>query len=716
MPRLTENWKDLNPGDPSRDSVVLAQSSGWGDKTIQSVEPATYDRDGSRTGGHFHKKQPLTVSADLRQSRALVDLMYKLGHSGAVRSRVGPETVEGGITFAFSGDAMLLPLQLIAQDKNPTFVHLGRLLGNPIDVVAASGDLTSTLTVADNLSTQTQALELKVTLSSASKMTTSSVSSTTVAADTVINSRQYKGDGGSVTGKGTGNQLFLITSAGAASKFQISDGNVDYADTTVADALGSTGKFLGTITGAEIGSTAVISDTTAKAYFDADPSRYDSGNTYYYYDGTDLKTVTYVPVAKAATLTFVGNGTDGKELTEVLSYKETIDFSKVKATKKAFAKITSAIPAGFAAGTVHITATPYTLRSTTEFPAVVTIAKAASVAKDGELAYKDDLRTTENPVKIIVTPGPAARVREGETAAKFTITGLDQKNDEIEQTLRFTKRGQLDAKKSLASFTEITNIQHSGFATGSMVTITAQDKATEVTITPDDDTIDLFVDAEMKKAGVPFTYRSLLFEALTIAINRGDPIGAVVTALGHSVDTYKNIAGGTEPSDISDLDRDDPNIFIGYEAKLSVGGVRLPMTGLTLSIVNGFAYSGAMGGKPEEEVKPHRPGKRSVMGEGDVIFTKENNLAQDFNDNVTYEEVVLEWEYTDGGAFPYNVRVEIDEAQLAQVGDPTSPGSGMTTLPMGIRAFSTSTGEPTDYRFVVKVQDPEFLRRYDIAA
>lgn len=121
------------------------------------------------------------------------------------------------------------------------------------------------------------------------------VTATVVATDATVNSRDYKGDGATASGGGAGDQLFLITDSGAASKFQVSDGNVAYADATVEVALGANGRFLGVITGAEDGSTSVVSDAAAKAYFDADPSRYDSALTYYFFDGTDLKTVTYTP-------------------------------------------------------------------------------------------------------------------------------------------------------------------------------------------------------------------------------------------------------------------------------------------------------------------------------------------------------------------------------------------------------------------------------------
>lgn len=111
-----------------------------------------------------------------------------------------------------------------------------------------------------------------------------------------INGFTYIGDGATAPAPQNIDEVFLVTASGAASKFQKSEGSAAYAEATVTEALGATGKFLGDITGAETDSDTVVSDETAKAYFDADPSRYVSTNTYYFYDGTDLKIVEYTAV------------------------------------------------------------------------------------------------------------------------------------------------------------------------------------------------------------------------------------------------------------------------------------------------------------------------------------------------------------------------------------------------------------------------------------
>ena len=136
----------------------------------------------------------------------------------------------------------------------------------------------------------------------------SGITSAVVAEGDTINSFGFTGHGATAPAPENTDEVFLVTASGAASKFQTSEGAAAYADATVAEALGATGKFLGDITGAETGSDTVVSDETAKAYFDADPSRFVSTNTYFLFDGTNLKTVTYTAVPTSGGKGKVVNG------------------------------------------------------------------------------------------------------------------------------------------------------------------------------------------------------------------------------------------------------------------------------------------------------------------------------------------------------------------------------------------------------------------------
>ena len=131
------------------------------------------------------------------------------------------------------------------------------------------------------------------TVPGVAKPAASSITTAVVSVGDTVNAHTYTGAGATAPSPENVDEVFLVTVSGAASTFQISTGSAAYADATLAEALGATGKFLGDITDAETDSDSVVSDETAKAYFDADPSRYVSTHTYYFFDGTDLKTVVY---------------------------------------------------------------------------------------------------------------------------------------------------------------------------------------------------------------------------------------------------------------------------------------------------------------------------------------------------------------------------------------------------------------------------------------
>ena len=180
--RIVVAPENLNPLSSATDQFILGQESGWADETIEDAStPVVVARDGTRTGGHMARLQPLVTQGDLQQSKELIELMYKTGHAGATKQAPGPETIINGITFALSGDGILIPFQMITQDREPSYVHLGRVLDTTaINVVASGTSLSGTLTPDDDLTSEDQALELKITLSSATLTATDTPGTLTV--------------------------------------------------------------------------------------------------------------------------------------------------------------------------------------------------------------------------------------------------------------------------------------------------------------------------------------------------------------------------------------------------------------------------------------------------------------------------------------------------------------------------------------------------------
>lgn len=125
----------------------------------------------------------------------------------------------------------------------------------------------------------------------------SSATDALIGPGSVLNARVYRGAVSAAPNPESGNQvILLLDSNGDPDAFQISIGNTAYQNASVAAALGTSGKFLGSLTGAESDSGGVSSLDTAKAYFDADAVvRFNASNRYYYFDGTALRRVIYTP-------------------------------------------------------------------------------------------------------------------------------------------------------------------------------------------------------------------------------------------------------------------------------------------------------------------------------------------------------------------------------------------------------------------------------------
>ena len=596
--RIKTEIQDINPLSSATDQWIMAQEEFWGDESKNDATPIAVASDGTVTGGDFVKVQPLIVEASLQQSKELVEFMYKTGHAGATKKGAGPETIIGGASFAMTGNATAVLFQMLTQDRNPAYVYLGRLLAAAdIDVTAASTDIsgTSTITIASDLSTVSQLLEIRIRLTSATSGTA----------------------------------------------------------------------------------------------------------------GTP------------ATITVVGVDGAGVAYTTVVEYSTPADFASVWTSQKT-ATVTSITPSGFGSGSeMHVTAHPYTSRQAVTVPAGVEVATTVDVTGTGasDLAIADDLKTTEYPVQITVTPNAGSALAAGVIRATHTFVGTGHNGNLLAETVSLTGSGLPAAKTTVGFFSTIEKHSATGWAAGSTVSITARDTSAEVTFEPQDEELVSFASVEYSKASVPFVYRSLCANQMTIGNpNRNSPLLAVIDFHGRKVEPYTNLAGQRDTAafrtDATALLQAAPDIFTSWQQNMSVAGVTIPTIDMTHTINQGLNYSGVITGTPYEEARPYRAGKRAAMSEGNIIFSKENNIAQDYNENVTYEEVAVQWENIAEGTFPNLLRIEYDEAQLTTVGDPASPALDRLLLPFGLSAFSTKFGVPTDFRVVAVYSEYDLVRQY----
>ena len=146
----------------------------------------------------------------------------------------------------------------------------------------------------------------------------------------------------------------------------------------------------------------------------------------------------------------------------------------------------------------------------------------------------------------------------------------------------------------------------------------------------------------------------------------------------------------------------------------------LAFTDLNLNINQNLAYSGVIAGTPQEEVRPYRSGKRDVMGAGNIVFASRNDIITDYDNNVTYEDCIIETINAPGGAFPSSFRVELDQVQLRVRPSVQSPNFDRILQPCSLGGFTDKFGTPADFRIVCKYSsyspDGLELRPYELAA
>ena len=376
-------------------------------------------------------------------------------------------------------------------------------------------------------------------------------------------------------------------------------------------------------------------------------------------------------------------------------------------TAQKFKTVTAATAAGFSAGTAFV---GYVIVMAASGPAaVVKNAVDLDITQSGTLTVTDKLTSTENPVRLTVTPKDGSARAAGKLRATVTIHGTDKWGRTFAERLSFKGSGVPKAQKTKRFFVSITGVVGADWAAGSKVDITSQDSAVEVTFQPQDLDLKLFLTAAINKGPLPFIYRSLVMNGFNLAVNRNEVLAATIAMMGRRAQPRIDFAGNRGTTavrhDLSALTPAEALIYAGYQVKTTVEGVIVPFINQTLSIAQNLAYSGIQAGTPYEEMRPYRSAKRDVMIDGTIQMTKENNLVDAFVENDTFEDVRFSVEHNDLGSFGWLAECIINTGQLGTDADPASPNFDRYAQPCNIVAFDDTSGEPADFKWVVTYAD-----------
>ena len=155
---LTTARGAISPQTGNVSQILIAEQDNYSDET--------------KVASDVYKFQPRINSADIAQEGTTIETAFFDGSAAQTRDAPGPIDITNGMSIALSGNGTALPLRMLTQDKNPTwniFGGTGQTIPAQETVVSSTtlGTSSSTNhTVADNLSSTENPVQLNVTLAS----------------------------------------------------------------------------------------------------------------------------------------------------------------------------------------------------------------------------------------------------------------------------------------------------------------------------------------------------------------------------------------------------------------------------------------------------------------------------------------------------------------------------------------------------------------------
>ena len=367
--------------------------------------------------------------------------------------------------------------------------------------------------------------------------------------------------------------------------------------------------------------------------------------------------------AVPATIVIQGTNTRGRMQTETLEFP---DGSKTTAqtTSKAFMQVTEASATGWSAGTVTIS---------------VKLVAAVTLGRDVEFS-------------------------------KVRIAGTDWAGRTFGETLTFTEENKSVAQTTKRYFQTVTGATSSGWAGGAM-DIKGRDKAVRVTIKPQDEKIVCYWLGELTRGLIPEVIYNMLMSQLTIQISREEVMRYACVFNFTDSDHQTNLAGDTgalaRKSDASALEFPVDDFFIGYQAEVTIDGVRLAMREATAVINQQYTPSDVLSGEPTDE-SPPIGGTRLVTLAGNVRYATENDYNTNFRENVKFNNVQVRFFNKLKGGFPAQFRLRGGRGELSANPVATFSDAGEILQPIALNLLPTKIGALDD--IIAMLDIPELSR------
>ena len=344
----------------------------------------------------------------------------------------------------------------------------------------------------------------------------------------------------------------------------------------------------------------------------------------------------------------------------------------------------------------------------------------------------------------VTTPNPnTIALATGVVVASIEVWGTDASDNQIVEEVEFTNSTRLDPQTTDLYFKTVTDVYAANAATHQLVatggsrtagwsdgnfSITARDTAVRVIFRPQDDEIVRYWALEYAKGGRPATYYGLVPTTITFAISRDATRTDTLTFLGRRGEPGQNLAkegivydpGGSttypQKTDISTLELSDPNVYVGWQAYLSLDGVIQPLIDCTFTSEQGLIDSNINSGVIYNVGPPVRDALRMLTISATVQDSRQMDYWGVFRNGRTIPNCRIIFRNNAYGAFAAQESWIFEKVQITSSVDPATSGQSRITVSLEIMAFSDEFGDPNDYR--VEAHLPRYVapRTYALSA
>ena len=364
-------------------------------------------------------------------------------------------------------------------------------------------------------------------------------------------------------------------------------------------------------------------------------------------------------------------------------------------------------------------------------PNVVTVVNNESLAQTSSRLISNDLSSFENPARIVCTlTNPTLNA----DVSAIQIWGTDNWGNQASESVVYNTNNLTQAQTTETYFRTITHVyaakanshfnpqiggnRERGWTTGTF-SLTAQDKAVEVTAKAQDRKDIRYWTIEQTKGGRAFTYRGIIANGISFSINASGFRTDTVTFLGKKGIPHENIAGDKvirtptsvtypTPTDISGLTYSTFNEgFTGEESFLEIDGIPHPMVSCSFNLEKGLVDNTRKSRSKYNTAPPIATGPRSCTMNVTVRSYVGDTYWESFTNGTILENVKLINRYNVPGSFPSEMSWEFPQAKIANSPDPVISGDGPIIITLNLVAFDETFGKPNDYQIVAKI--PEFV-------